>query len=102
MAFKDQLEKANEGLKAANRLGDQLEQKSRIIAALKQDVKIREELLKKAQQELDAASSISVAKVDRYLVKNLMVGYITAEVSKKPEVANKKHVARVAVLTPGC
>jgi len=84
--LKDQLEKANEGLKAANRLGDQLEQKTKAIAALRQDVNIRDELLKKAQQELDSQHSISVAKVDRYLVKNLIVGYLVADPSKKPEV----------------
>ena len=84
--LKDQLDKASEGLRAANRLGDQLEQKSRTINNLKQDLKLREDLLKKAQHELDNLTSNSVAKVDRYLVKNLIVGYLVADASKRPEV----------------
>ena len=63
--LREQLEKANEGLKAANRLGDQLDQKTKAVAALRQDVKVRDDLLKKAQSELDNVSSNNVAKVDR-------------------------------------
>ena len=84
--LKDQLEKANEGLRAANRLGDQLDAKSRTIASLKQDLTIRDDLLAKAHRDLEAARGQGVAKVDRYLVKNLVVGYATADTAKKPEV----------------
>ena len=45
---------AAEGLAAAHRLGDQLEAKGKVIATLRQEIKLREELLKKARQELEA------------------------------------------------
>jgi len=85
-ALRDQLENANEGLKAANRLGDQLDAKTRAVSGLKQDLAIRDDLLAKAHRDLEAARGQGVAKVDRYLVKNLVVGYATADTAKKPEV----------------
>ena len=45
---------AAEGLAAAHRLGDQLEAKGKVIATLRQEIKLREDLLKKARQELEA------------------------------------------------
>ena len=45
---------AGEGLAAAHRLGDQLEAKGKVIATLRQEIKVREDLLKKARQELEA------------------------------------------------
>ena len=47
---------ASEGLAAAHRLGDQLEAKSKIISTLRQEIKLREDLLKKARQEIEANS----------------------------------------------
>lgn len=73
---------AGEGLAAAHRLGDQLEAKGKVISTLRQEIKIREDLLKKARQELEA----NAGKVDRYLVKNLVVGYVVADASKKAEI----------------
>ena len=67
-------------------MGDQLDAKSRTIASLKQDLTIRDDLLAKAHRDLEAARGQGVAKVDRYLVKNLVVGYAVADAGKKPEV----------------
>ena len=53
---------------------------------LKHEVKLREELLKKAQDQLKDLQSNNTVKVDRYLVKNLVVGYVNADDSKKREV----------------
>ena len=77
---------ANEGLAAANRLSEQLEKKTQAIAMLKHEVKLREDLLKKAQNELKDANTNNTVKVDRYLVKNLVVGYVNADNAKKREV----------------
>ena len=85
-ALEEKLERANEGLEAAARLSEQLETKSKVIAALRQEVKVREELLRKAQGELDTASASGAGKVDRGLVKNLVVGYVAADSDKKKEV----------------
>ena len=58
----------------------------RAVSGLKQDLAIRDDLLAKAHRDLEAARGQGVAKVDRYLVKNLVVGYATADAAKKPEV----------------
>ena len=85
-ALKQKVASANEGLAAANRLSEQLEKKSQAIAMLKHEVKLREDLLKKAQNELKELQSNTTVKVDKYLVKNLVVGYVNADASKKLEV----------------
>merc|ERR1719219_900358 len=53
---------------------------------LKHEVKLCEDLLKKAQNELKEVQSNTTVKVDKYLVKNLVVGYVNADASKKLEV----------------
>jgi len=85
-ALKQKVANANEGLAAANRLSEQLEKKTQTIAMLKHEIKLREDLLKKAQNELKDANSSNTVKVDRYLVKNLVVGYVNADQAKKREV----------------
>ena len=84
--LKQKVASANEGLAAANRLSEQLEKKTQAIAMLKHEVKLREDLLKKAQNQLKDANTNNTVKVDRYLVKNLVVGYVIADVAKKREV----------------
>jgi hypothetical protein len=49
-------------------------------------MKHREDLLKKAQSDLGNLSSTNLGKVDKSLVKNLVVGYVNADSAKKPEV----------------
>lgn len=65
-ALREQLEKANEGLRAANRLGDQLDAKARTIDGLRQDLRIRDDLLAKAQRDLEAAKGQGVSKVSHF------------------------------------
>ena len=48
-ALKAEVASANAGLAAAGRLGEQLESKAQVIATLRQEVKARDEHLKKAQ-----------------------------------------------------
>jgi hypothetical protein len=67
-------------------LSEQLEKKTQAIAMLKHEVKLREDLLKKAQTELKEANSNNTVKVDRYLVKNLVVGYVNADEGKRQEI----------------
>ena len=61
---------AAEGLAAAHRLGDQLEAKGKVIATLRHEIKLREDLLKKARQELEANAG---------KVKNLAMYYFSTE-----------------------
>ena len=48
-SLKAEVARANAGLAAAGRLGEQLESKAQVIATLRQEVKARDEHLKKAQ-----------------------------------------------------
>ena len=85
-ATRTQLDRANVGLEAAARLSEQLDKKSTTIAHLKQEIAAREDLLRSAQQKIESFSSSSVGKVDRSLVKNLVVGYVTADAARRPEI----------------
>eukprot|EP00092_Neocalanus_flemingeri_P005733 GFUD01006173.1.p1 GENE.GFUD01006173.1~~GFUD01006173.1.p1 ORF type:complete len:1637 (+),score=606.37 GFUD01006173.1:190-5100(+) len=83
---KQQLDRAQQGLEAAARLSEQLDKKSTVVTNLKQEISVREEMVKNMQEKLLVLSSGQVGRVDRDLVKNLVVGYVTADDSKKPEV----------------
>merc|ERR1719508_23081 len=83
---KQQLDRAQQGLEAAARLSEQLDKKGTVITNLKQEISVREEMVKNMQEKMLVLSSGQVGRVDRDLVKNLVVGYATADVSKKPEV----------------
>jgi len=83
---KQQLDRAQQGLEAAARLSEQLDKKGVLITNLKQEISVREEMVKNMQEKLLVLSSSQVGRVDRDLVKNLVVGYVTADDSKKAEV----------------
>lgn len=83
---KFQLDRANTGLEAAVRLGEQIENKNIVIANLKQEMNAREDLLKQAQEKINNFNTSNVGKVDRSLVKNIVIGYVTADNTKKLEV----------------
>jgi len=83
---KQQLDRAQQGLEAAARLSEQLDKKGTVIANLKQEISVREEMVKNMQEKLLVLSNNQVGRVDRDLVKNLVVGYATADDSKKQEV----------------
>ncbi|XP_073988257.1 uncharacterized protein isoform X2 [Rhodnius prolixus] len=84
--LQDQLNETKKGLAAANRLSEQLDQKSEIITAYKKQV---DELLSKLKTEEDkvkAAYSNVEGKIDRNLMKNLMVGYVCSPNNSKSQV----------------
>jgi len=83
---KGQLERAQQGLEAAARLGDQLDVKTRAIVNLKQEISARDEMIKSCQEKLLKHSNSQVGRVDRALVRNLIVGYVTADQAKRPEI----------------
>merc|ERR1719318_1323559 len=82
---KQQLDRAQQGLEAAARLSEQLDKKGTVITNMKQEISVREEMVKNMQEKLLVLSSSQVGRVDRDLVKNLVVGYVTADDSKKAE-----------------
>jgi hypothetical protein len=85
-AAKKQLSAANEGLEAASRMSQQLDLKQHHIAALKHEISTMEELLQEANAKVKVANTAQVGKVDRDLVKNLILGYVTADNNKRSEI----------------
>ena len=81
-----QLERAQQGLEAAARLSEQLDKKGVVIAQLRQEVAVRDELVRSVQEKMMKLTEGQVGRVDRDLVRNLVVGYVTADPTKKPEV----------------
>ena len=81
-----QLERAQQGLEAAARLSEQLDKKGVVIAQLRQEVAVRDELVRSLQEKTMKLTDGQVGRVDRDLVRNLVVGYVTADPNKKPEV----------------
>ncbi|KAK3913989.1 Thyroid receptor-interacting protein 11 [Frankliniella fusca] len=76
--LQDQLTEAKEGLSAASRLGAQLDKKSETINSLREQISHHQKELKLAEERIQTASQSVEGKVDKSLVKNLVVGLLTA------------------------
>ncbi|KAK6181040.1 hypothetical protein SNE40_008983 [Patella caerulea] len=83
-----QLEEASEGLEAADRLSQQLDRKEEAVQALRDEVQLREKSLKLAEEEIRKLTSSTEAKVDKELMKNLLLGYFTTPQTKRKEVVH--------------
>ncbi|XP_069698547.1 thyroid receptor-interacting protein 11 isoform X2 [Periplaneta americana] len=84
--LKVQLAEAKEGLSAASRLGEQLDKKSDIINSLKEEVTKLRNQLQESENRVQSASLNVEGKIDRYLVKNLVLGYFMAPQNTRPQV----------------
>ncbi|XP_031778415.1 thyroid receptor-interacting protein 11 isoform X2 [Nasonia vitripennis] len=85
-SLKEQLAEAKECLRAASRLTEQLEKKSERIELLNQEVNRLTELVNTADQRIEEAKKSGEGKVDRSLVKNLLLGYISSPQNDKTSV----------------
>ncbi|XP_042207893.1 thyroid receptor-interacting protein 11-like [Homarus americanus] len=85
-SLKTQLAEAQGGLAAASRLGEQLTKKEQMIVALKAQVSSQEEVARKARDEVMCLKSSSEAKVEKPLLRNLLVGYFATPADKRQEV----------------
>ncbi|CAH1286573.1 unnamed protein product [Diabrotica balteata] len=72
-----QLEERNQGLLAASRLSDQLESSKKTVVGLKDEVSQLQTKLSKKEEELSNALSSTDGKVDKLLIKNLILGFVT-------------------------
>ncbi|XP_044253304.1 thyroid receptor-interacting protein 11 isoform X2 [Tribolium madens] len=77
VSLQAQLEESKQGLLAASRISDQLEQSKHLIANLKSQVSQLKERLEKSEDEIKALSSQTDGKVDKSLIKNLVIGFVT-------------------------
>ena len=75
-SLKAEVESANEGLAAAGRLSEQLDNKAQVISTLKQELKARDEHLKKAQgsfsNSLDSRYACCCLTLEQFLRVNVL------------------------------
>ncbi|KAL3873668.1 hypothetical protein ACJMK2_036761 [Sinanodonta woodiana] len=83
---KVELEEASDGLEAAARLSEQLDHREETIHALREEVQLRENIVKAAEEEIRKLTSSSEAKVEKLVIKNLLLGYFTTPKNKRSEV----------------
>ncbi|XP_058796926.1 thyroid receptor-interacting protein 11-like isoform X2 [Phymastichus coffea] len=81
-----QLSEAQDCLKAATRLTEQLNKKSERIEQLNQEVIRLTKLVETADQRIQESQKSGEGKVDRFLIKNLLVGYISSPPNDKTAV----------------
>ncbi|KAL5009215.1 hypothetical protein ScPMuIL_014796 [Solemya velum] len=83
---KERLEEAADGLAAAARLSEQLDRREESLSALREEVQFRENLLKQAEEEVNSLKTQSEGKVDKFVMKNLFLGYFSTPQNKRDEV----------------
>ncbi|KAL2738879.1 thyroid receptor-interacting protein 11-like isoform X2 [Vespula squamosa] len=84
--LKEQLAEAQEYLQAASRLSEQLDKKTERIEQLNQEVERLTELVNTADQRIEEAMQSGVGKVDKSLMKNLLLGYLSSSTVDKSSV----------------
>ncbi|XP_011692596.1 PREDICTED: thyroid receptor-interacting protein 11 [Wasmannia auropunctata] len=84
--LQQQLREARECLKAASRLSEQLEKKDEQIERLNEEVARLIESLNSADQKMKEATEHDEGKVDKILIKNLLLGYLASTTSDKSSI----------------
>lgn len=83
---KEKLLDTEEGLLAAERLSEQIDFKENIIQQLKAEVQEKEGFLKSADEEIHRLTFDSEAFVEKVIMKNLLLGYLTTPQNKQNDV----------------
>lgn len=83
---KEKLADAEEGLEAASRLTEQLDRKEEALSALKEEVQIREKSLKAMEDEVHRLRVSTDNKIDKLVIKNMLLSYVLSPRNKQPEV----------------
>lgn len=73
-----QLSEAKNGLKAASRLGEQLEKKAQQVVQLEESANVLQNKITELESSLKAANQAVTGKVDKSLLKNLFLGYVSS------------------------
>ncbi|KAH8235712.1 hypothetical protein KR032_005745 [Drosophila birchii] len=77
-ALQQQLADANQGLRAAARLSDQLEAGQQTIAVLRDEVESLKEANGRLEQSLSSSESSQTDRIDKSLIKSLLIGYVVS------------------------
>ncbi|XP_029054382.2 thyroid receptor-interacting protein 11-like [Osmia bicornis bicornis] len=84
--LKEQLAEAKECLQAASRLSEQLDKKTERIEQLSQEVDRLSNLVNTADRRIEEAKQSGEGKVDKTLIKNLLLGYLSSSAADKSAV----------------
>ncbi|XP_026668003.1 thyroid receptor-interacting protein 11-like isoform X2 [Ceratina calcarata] len=84
--LKEQLAEAKECLQAASRLSEELDRKTERIEQLSQEVDRLSNLVNTADNRIQEARQSGEGKVDKTLVKNLLLGYLSSSATDKSSV----------------
>merc|ERR1712137_1024425 len=84
--LRKKLAEAQLGLEAAGRLTQQLDNTAAALSVAKEEVRVKEEELARLRHQITQLQTGTESKVDRSLVKNLVVGYFSAPNAKRLEV----------------
>lgn len=82
----EQLEGSRDALEAAERLSQQLDRREEMIAALKQQIADKEAEAEGIRQEVYHVRSTTEGKVDKQIMKSLVLGYFSSPQGQRPEV----------------
>ncbi|XP_011298420.1 thyroid receptor-interacting protein 11 [Fopius arisanus] len=85
-SLKGQLAEAKECLQAASRLSENLDRKSDKIQELSQEVAKLTDLIGTADERIEEAKKSGEGKVDKFLIKNLLLGFLSSPASDKSAV----------------
>ncbi|XP_055370911.1 thyroid receptor-interacting protein 11 isoform X3 [Condylostylus longicornis] len=77
-SLKDQLAEANQGLLAASRISDQLEQSKEMVSRLKHEIESLQGESSKLREKINTNESSQADKIEKSLIKSLIIGYIVS------------------------
>ncbi|XP_022088979.1 thyroid receptor-interacting protein 11-like isoform X2 [Acanthaster planci] len=84
--LQERLAATTEALEAASRLNEQLDRKEEVAVHLREELAKKEELLHEYEARFNELGSANESKVDKPLMKNLLLGYFSAPQKKRPEI----------------
>ncbi|CAF3483968.1 unnamed protein product [Rotaria socialis] len=82
----NRLAEYNEALSAAHRLNDQIEKKDSLINTLRNQIHTKDEKIQQYEYNLRDLQSTSGSRVEKQLVKNILLSYFHTPVNKRQEV----------------
>lgn len=84
--LQERLDEANNALESASRLTEQLDLKDARIEELQRQVLLQQEMLEEVQTKMMNLLNSSEGKVDKVLLRNILVGYFSTPKNKRVEV----------------
>ncbi|CAF4670489.1 unnamed protein product [Rotaria sp. Silwood1] len=84
--IRNRLAEYNEALSAAHRLNDQIEKKDLLINTLRNEIHDKDKKIQQYEYNLRDLQSTSGSRVEKQLVKNILLSYFHTPVNKRQEV----------------